>query len=154
MTASASTPGTLVASETKLTPTAAQELTAAALALFTELEASLEAGQKALLARDVASLDCATDEQMRLRRALGILLFPARGQAQKDTIAPELQAAACRVLHLTRVQDALLRRAQRFLSVLCQWASGPNASYGELVSSRCVATQTASGQEGEPPCRV
>ena len=114
-------------------------LAAASAALLGELESSLAASQRALLARDVVSLDRATREQIRLRRALEILC------AQKIVSAPELRGAQQRVLHLGRVQAALLVREQRWLTVLANLVAGPEASYASVGDQ-----YVAPGVDGRP----
>jgi len=148
------------------------ELTATRLALLADLEASLGASHRAVLAKDVAALNHATAEQARLRRALEVLLKPigdgsSSSSRQRESLGPEVQAAAARILHLARVQRALLRRAQQFLSVLAHFAAGPGTTYSELVSSRAIrsvpptalATSATlplslSGEPEDGSCRV
>lgn len=55
-----------------------EEPASAAFALLAELELSLRAGQQALLALNVAAIERCSEEQIRLSRALGIFLPPAR----------------------------------------------------------------------------
>jgi hypothetical protein len=98
-------------------------LVAASAAVLAELESSLGASQRALLAHDVVSLDQATREQMRLLQALEILW------ARNVTSASELRAAQRRVLHQCKVQAALLAREQRWLTILANLVAGPGANY-------------------------
>ena len=93
------------------------------LALLTDLELSLRASERAILSRDVAGLERATDEQANLGRRL--VLLPVRGGA----FSPTVMEAQRRVLGLGRVQGALLERAQRRLRVLANWMAGPQAEY-------------------------
>lgn len=113
------------------------------IALLHELEESLKASQRALLALDVEATERCTREQVRLRRGLEALL---RNPDSTATISPrekvrpelnqtlpqryELRAAGNRVRHLARVQAALLRRSQQFLCVLANCVAGPGAGYG------------------------
>jgi hypothetical protein len=122
------------------------ELGQAILLVLRQLEASLEASQAAVLAREVEGIERHTEEQMRLSRALTILYgestfhahqqhhpasdFPAALPRMTTRLAADLRAAEKRVLQLTRVQAALLGRAQRFLRILTNLVAGPGASYG------------------------
>jgi hypothetical protein len=113
-------------------------------ALLGELESSLQSSQRALLARDLAGIEQHTGEQIRLRRALEILWSQNLPQASDpmpfDSMlndpmpyaragASELRLAQMRVLHLGRVQAALLARAQRRARMLSHLFAGPGASY-------------------------
>jgi hypothetical protein len=113
------------------------------LALLYELEESLNASQRALLALDVAATENCTREQVRLRRGLEALLRNPDSAATislRENVRPELyqtspqldelRAAGKRVQHLARVQAALLRRSQQFLCVLANCVAGPGAGYG------------------------
>ena len=141
------------------------------LKLLGELEASLQDGQSALLALDVAAMERHTADQCGLNRSLEILLSPElaasqdkggnrQGLAILPKRAPELDlallAAKSRVLHLTRVQAALLGRAQRFLAVLYNLTAGPGATYGPLLSqmSEIVGAAECNEAKGKDPCRV
>jgi hypothetical protein len=101
----------------------ADEIALATLELLAEMEASLQVRRKAVLARDRQELEHCTREQIRLRRALEVLLWPRAwpGTAEKDalTVTPrsvprfvaecapflagELLAAERRVLQGTRL---------------------------------------------------
>jgi hypothetical protein len=116
------------------------ELAVASLAILRELEASLAASQKALLARDLEGITQGTREQVRLQRALGILW--GKSMSADEIGAPETAlatqygsepdefvAAAQRVLYLGRVQAALLARSQQTLKMISYLVAGPNATY-------------------------
>jgi hypothetical protein len=108
--------------------------------LLAELEGSLEAGQRALLSRDLGGLERATGEQIGLQRSLQTL-WSQNGEPGQDDVpgndvppvdpalAAGLRAALWRVLYLGRVQAALLTRAQRSLRMLSNLLAGPTASY-------------------------
>ena len=113
-------------------------LAAASAAVLAELESSLRASQQALLARDISSLEQATREQTRLRRALEILW------ARNVTFPPELRGAQQRVLHLGKVQAALLAREQRWLTVLANLVAGPEASYNSAGNQRSASVIAGS----------
>ena len=137
-------------------------------ALLTELEASLQASQRALLAHDLASLEHRTGEQIRLRRALEIFGTPDGAPLAESDLPHELRAAQKRVLHLGRVQLALLGRAQRWLRTLSHLMAGPGASYSASLGLRepqCAASPEAAraatadlrgslAAEERDPCRA
>jgi len=135
---------------------ACPEIAQAKRSLLTELEASLESGQRALLARDVAGLEQSSGEQMRLLRALQIFWQP--GPAQDDPACnAELRALQMRVLHLGRVQAALLARGQRWLRTIANLVTGPATNYAPSASNGVPLGHRnlrASGEEEErAPCR-
>jgi hypothetical protein len=131
-------------------------MTTARLAIVTELETSLRASQQALLTRDLDGIEQGMREQKRLERAFAILqpepisnshdrtLLPAAASCDPK-LAGELRAAATRVLHLGRVQAALLRRARQSLTVLSNLLAGPEAGYGPPQPRQTLE---------EPPCRA
>jgi hypothetical protein len=158
-------------SEDRLLTDPQKEIVHTTLKLLDQLEASLKDGQSALLALDVAAMERHTADQCGLKRSLEILLLPeaavSRGKAENGPdlfvlpkCAPELdaalRAAKSRVLHLTRVQAALLGRAQRFLAVLYNLTAGPGATYGPLLSriSEIVGAADCNEEKGKDPCRV
>lgn len=150
----------------------ADEIGQAILALLEEMAASLRGSHQAALASDGLGLENCTREQVRLHRALEMLLWPLawpgtavskdvqkdgpkdiRIDAQKKDdlknarpagpqfvprpvplCAPSLAAALCaaewRVLHATRVQAALLRRARQFQRILSNLAAAQGAPCG------------------------
>lgn len=136
-------------------------LAQASLALLSELAASLEASQKALLARDVDAVEQGTREQVRLRRALEILWTPGAPHWRNDPaasseprcdhpLAADLRAAERRVLLLGRVQAGLLARAQRALRTISNLLAGPEASYGPPSSAASTtASTTSAGAPGQ-----
>lgn len=136
------------------------ELAAAALALLGELEASLRASQKALLARDAEGIERGTREQVGLQRALAPLWAqdvgrPAGGDSWRRAATPQckpalaaaLLAAQWRVLHLGRVQAGLLARAQRTLRMISNLLAGPEAVYGLPPESLVPATRQAGARQ-------
>jgi len=127
----------------------------AGAALLGELEASLRLSQSALLQRDLAGLEQATREQTRLRRALEILwewdataCKPGAGLdgRGKPESAPTLRAMQQRVLHLGRIQAALLAGEQRWFTMLANLVAGPDSGYGAAG-----IRHTAAGVGGPPP---
>lgn len=116
--------------------TAPDEVVPATLALLTQLQTSLEASQRALLFGDLQALEAATLEQKRLEQALRQELTLPDDFVQRPESLTEIRlpgaviAALARVLHLGRVQSALLRRAQRSLGMIGRLLVGPEAEYG------------------------
>jgi hypothetical protein len=125
-----------------------------ALALIGELEASLRASRKALLALDLAGIERETREQVRsIRKLEGVLarsMAPrVRGSCMAKDRAPlhsgnppelepgpeeELRRSCHRVLEATRLQAALLARARTKLRVLANMLAGQSVNYGPLVA--------------------
>jgi len=124
-------------------------------ALLAELECSLEAGQRALLSRDLGGLERATSEQIGLHRSLQAL-GSQNGAPQNDAapldpaLAAGLRAAQWRVLYLGRVQAALLTRAQRSLRMLSNLLAGPGASYAAPSYAGPVSTRPEAWPEWMP----
>jgi hypothetical protein len=130
------------------------EIVAASLALLAALEASLTASQRALLLRDATALAERTREQIALRLELELLWgkkSASRNPAHNDlALASALRPALLRVLHLGRVQAALLERAQRWLGMVANLLAGPAANYLPPAG----LTQTGSTPERLGPCRA
>ena len=94
------------------------------LSLLRELENSLRSSHHALLARDVGQLEELTLRQSHLQGALSDLCGnPAQ------LLSGELREAQFRVLHLARVQRAILVRRNRGLTMLAHLIAGTRASY-------------------------
>lgn len=128
------------------------ELAAASLAILKELETSLAASQKALLAHDLEGINQGTREQVRLQRALSILWGKGTGEdeiasteatleTQDESDSDELVIAAQRVLYLGRIQAALLARSQQTLKMISYLVAGPHATY-EAPASNTIAVPT------------
>lgn len=117
------------------------------MALLADLENSLRSSQAVLLSRDVVRIEELASEQFGLRHALSAYLhsldariyghetaFPgARGDA--------VRAAQERVLHLGRVQAALLRRAQQSLLTISHLLAGPESGYGPPAGGQGIVAQ-------------
>jgi hypothetical protein len=137
----------------------------ARLALLRELESSLQSSQKALLARELAAIERGTDEQRRLLEALNDLVRATGCIHSQQAVgielaqvlhSPELaalRAAETRILHLGRVQLALLARARRFLNALSHFAHGPSASYIPPASASAAGPPSIHGVQTQS-CRV
>ena len=134
----------------------------ASLALLEQMELSLHASQKALLARDLAQLECHTGEQRRLQQALAILWQGTRTQPPSSPLETEddralgaqLRRAQTRVLHLARVQAALLARAQRTLHMISNLLAGTGAGYGPAASGLGTMPGPCREPEGDSACRA
>ena len=180
-------------------PTALVQTT---LRLLLELEASLQASQKALLSGDPAAIEDETRQQMRLQSSLEVtaqrparpapLTYGVRSAAPRDDVtanlllpggdrlsgdpplgdpqsrqslpgdlalAAELRCAQMRVLHLGRIQAALVARALRWTRTLSNLLAGPESSYAPSVYNlgpECGGWPPAdSGWEGtKDECRA
>jgi len=118
----------------------------APLALLRQLAASLEGGQRPILALDVEQMQRHSTEQMRLCAALHTLASSSaqassgscsKAAAGKEPpqLARELEQAGQRVLHFGRVQAALLRRTRRFLGVLQNLEVSAGVTYGPPLNA-------------------
>jgi len=125
----------------------AAEITPASKLLLVELEASLRASQRALLSHDVALMERHTCEQIRLQRLLEVL-WSRRDAARDPAFVVEMRAAQMRVLHLGRVQAALLVRAQRWQNMLSNLLAGPETSY--VPTSGSIPQYTGTHLSGIP----
>jgi flagellar biosynthesis/type III secretory pathway chaperone len=150
----------LASASPKPESTTALDIAHACLALLHDLETSLQASQQALLARDLPRLEQLTREQNALRRDLVALwtaakTLPTKTSISEDSLALELRTSAARVLHLGRIQLALLDRAQRSLRALSRLIAGPQASYGPFAGveeiavrrNRDLSSNLCSGEE-------
>jgi hypothetical protein len=117
------------------------------ITLLCELEASLEGSRKALLALDLASLESGTREQAglimrfeplrRQREEYRVFIEPANIKpANASARQAELRHCAHRVREATRLQAALLARAQAKLRVLGNRLAGPSATYEHRCEPR------------------
>ena len=124
--------------------------------LLGELESSLLASQKALLCGDVTEVERGAVEQKRLREALTIL-WTSDSTATFETFPqPDsalLRPAQLRILHLGRVQIALLARAQQSLRILANLLAGTAGDYGPPRNAGIVCP-SRSGAKEIHPCRA
>jgi hypothetical protein len=151
-----------------------------ALLLMRELEGSLDASRKALLALDLNGIERGTREQVGLIRKLEAVLHssgrPRVQEKQREGQAFDSSASACeleaertqcqsRILQATRLQAALLARARYKLRVLANMLAGCSINYGPLLvferdiapPPRTVAGLSKSQEylaEGADPCRA
>lgn len=117
--------------------------------LLMELEASLQSSQRALLAGDGALLEQTSGEQLRLLRALS-LFWPPDPAPADPALRAELQAARIRVLHLGRVQAALLARAQRWQRTIENLLAGTARNYAPSGDARVPRMATPAGTANPP----
>ena len=110
-------------------PGLAEDPSKTARSLLDAMEASFQSSQRALLSRDLAAIEQQTREQVRLRRE-----FEALSRCGLVGSDSDLRAAEEYVLHLGRVQLALVARAQRSLRILSNLLAGPQSTYGPPVS--------------------
>ncbi len=96
------------------------------LALLEDLESNLLASQNALLSGDLARLEELTGEQALFERKLSTVLRPAPASGPAGR---EVRAAQLRILHLGRVQIALLARRQQGLRILRHRMAGLQSLY-------------------------
>jgi hypothetical protein len=127
-----------------------QDLTRTSVVILAELEDSLLSCQKALLAHDISGIEQETLNQQRLQQTLealwtGSMAHSQDGNSSQEFSRPklssqpaELRAAKARVLHLGRVQLALLSRAQRSMNTVLRLLAGPGASYGPPACTKKV----------------
>ena len=129
--------------------TADAEIAQARLSLLTELEASLQSSQHAILTRDVIGLEQSCGQQIRLLRALRIL-----DPAQADLIfGSKFRGAQMRILHLARVQAALLARGQRWLRTIENLLAGPATNYGSAPPLHYENPRTVAEEKERASCR-
>lgn len=131
---------TSISVSTKAAP-AADESGLGIFALLEELESSLATSYKALLKLDLAAIEQGTSEQASLigkfvaiRKQSGNTAF--RFPAHADELCAEIRRSRTRILQATRLQAALLARAQLKLRVLANMLAEPSADYGPLLAQR------------------
>lgn len=119
---------------------ASSEIGHAILSVLSDLENSLTASQRFLLARDLSGLERTCADQLRLVQTLQIFwprsAAPQPGRnvpSSDDALDSALHAAQLRVLHLSRIQAALLARAQRGLKMIEHLSAGGGASYAPCL---------------------
>lgn len=143
---------------------AAEDLVRHRLALMGELEASLDASRKALLALNLAGIELGTREQVGLLRKLEAVLQrsmaplererrPAEDRAQaRLAYAPELEneTRRCghRILQAARLQAALLARARAKLRVVANMLAGQSVTYGPPVAGNSAPLRAFRGKSG------
>ena len=112
------------------------------LSLLSALQTSLHASQQAVLDRDVSLLERLTDEQRVLGHRLSRLMpsmASRKKQPKPSCRTVQILRARLEVLHLGRVQCALLVRAQQFLRAASHHRTGPQAAYSLVGGNMQVA---------------
>ena len=117
------------------------------LALMGELEASLDASRKALLALDLAGIELGTREQIGLLRNLEAV-------RQRSTLAcpaeleHETRRCGHRILQAARLQSAILARARAKLRVVANMLAGQSVTYGPLVARNAAPLRAFGRKSG------
>src|SRR5258708_7844781 len=124
--------------------------------LLERLEISLAIGQRALLSLDVAAVERETREQNDLCREIGVLCLGNAAAPMQHACevgprqpiifvkgATELRAGQARILHLARVQAALLSKAQRYLAILANLRAAPEATYAPPILRIGIGCETS-----------
>lgn len=125
------------------------------LRLLGHLAESLKASQQALLAHDRARLDRLTAEQTLLCQQLSLAATETTqkgcgehlGSGSEAAPSAEIVAAHQRVLHLGRVQQFLLQRAQQSLRVIANLISGTRSGYVPAPGNRGIELRPLSLDE-------
>jgi len=135
----------------------ADDIAESSLNLLRQLEASLQASQRALLSGDLEALQEKTCEQLRLQGALQACWSQNGAGARESNpmlaefaIASDLRAAQMRVLDLGRVQAAILSRANRWLTTVSNLLAGAAAGYSSPVKrwTPCSPRRSVGGSKG------
>ncbi len=98
-------------------------------ALLARLEISLQGSHKALIARDAARLEEFTQEQASILDDLCRVRFDLSFIHGRSSSFANLHRAEERVLHLGRVQCALLGRMQKWFNILNNMAGGGRSDH-------------------------
>jgi hypothetical protein len=133
--------------------------------LMAELEASLLCSRKALLAMDLAGIERQTGEQRALIRKFekllveGRLAQPSQLQSEKDTrsaahlwspgLEEKVRRKANQMAEATRLQAALLTRAQCKLRILANMLAGSSVIYGPFQNCGRPLTADSFSAAGE-----
>jgi len=125
---------------------APSELSRLYLQLLRELADRVESSTQAVVSGDVARLEAGTAEQCRLWQKI-VSLPPEPGHGADPAWPPEVVDAQQRLLHLGRVQRALLRRSQQCLRAVCNLLAGPHSGYAPMAGEAGVELHPA-GKEG------
>ena len=109
--------------------------------VLARLEDSLLTSQPALLGRDLGSFEEQTSVQTELCRRLAACL--------RHLVSDKWDArtASLRVLYLSQVQLALLRRAQRSARMLSHLMASPESGYADLAAAQGITGKTVPHQE-------
>jgi hypothetical protein len=119
----------LLSMDPLLTDPPSEGLAPRLLALLIALEISLSRSQKALLARDLSGIQRGVREQTILYREIKILSRSDAPAPASESYRAEIFPRQARILHLARVQAALLMKAQRSLLMIASLAGALGTSY-------------------------
>ena len=131
----------------------AEDLVRHRLALMGELEASLHASRKALLALNLTGIELGTREQVGLLRKLEAALQrsmvpPGRQNAYAPELEDETRRCGHRILQAARLQAALLARARAKLRVVANMLAGQSVTYGPLVAGNSPLLRAFRAKSG------
>jgi hypothetical protein len=124
------------------------------LQLLAELASSLEASQHALLCGDVGQLEQLTVEQSLLWARILPLAEGDDKRAHNAAVEPHvgtrpaLLAAQERILHLARVQQAILRRAGQRSRILSNFLAGTDSDYAPAGQNHGVDCRAPGAKRG------
>ena len=116
------------------------EPAACSVDFLSELAASLERSQKAVISGDVDQLEQLTAEQIRL------LQTETFGSGAHTHRGLDL-AAAQRVLHLGRLLLELLQHADRSSRALSNWLAGSHSDYTPALENRAIELHAVTDAE-------
>ncbi|HLV88660.1 MAG TPA: hypothetical protein VKV39_16870 [Candidatus Sulfotelmatobacter sp.] len=120
------------------------------LSLLLELEASLSSDQNVILAGSIQALEQTFAEQAALQKKLAALLVSI---VNLPGVTLATSQAAARVLHLGRVQLALVTRARRHLAAIANLA-GASRGYALAASGATCNAVPIDAAKGEFLCRA
>lgn len=129
--------------------TASLERRQTQMTLLREIASSLEATQTAIVSGDIRLLEQLTVNQNALCAGISAVM---------DAHDSDLLDAQRRVLHLTRVQSALLRRAQQTLRAISNQLIGSQSVYTPVAQDGRIDLQpvapSSHGERSLEPCRA
>jgi len=126
---------------------AEDDLVRCQLGLMAELEASLDASRKALLALDLAGIELGTREQIGLLRNLEAVRQRSRLACPAE-LEHETRRCGHRILQAALLQSALLARARAKLRVVANMLAGQSVTYGPLVATSTVRLRAFGRKSG------
>jgi hypothetical protein len=142
----------------------AEDLVRRRLPLMGELEASLDASRKALLALNLTGIELGTREQVGLLRNLEAVPQPSMAPTGREkrpaedrapvslAYPPELEheTRRCghRILQAARLQAALLARARAKLRVVANMLAGQSVTYGPPVAGNSAPLRAFPAKSG------
>jgi hypothetical protein len=127
--------------------------------LLQQLEASLIRSHRALIALDLAAIGQGTREQRTLCRNLAAEIRQSNTArdgraAENPELAREQRCWERRVLEASRLQAALLKRAQRKLVVIGNMLAGAERNYVSPMDPNLGTPSSLTASNRDMPCRV